>query len=1063
MNWNARAIYVIVALVMTLGLLLVPTTASVLGNGINPDLFKLEPSLALNVKGAIEKFTITYDGSTKLPAVNITGWSITSAWMTSSPRIVDGGNPGDTWVRIQAAEPGEAHITVDLDFNGDGIVDLTLDAEKKWGEINCTELTSKTLGDSNYLATELVKANFIWGPASDIPGGTDIEVLPADDAVISWWLMDIGALAEIEDIEADLGHDPCDEDGGCGDWVWDPTLDEDAQPNNPLNLISWAQNAHPVDHSTAWLYDGSVGTAIDANKDYATSTSDVDGTADIMVYAASAKTVLLVTLAEYPMDYHGENIECVQHETFKPVIPSAQVKSPQLRWAGEKLVLEKDWGKHPYFERGCIFVDKDDDFYYVPLEDHETCEDIEPPSGTRWVGEYIDARVYIAIYSLEEGSIGSLEPINDIGYIRIDMPWDDFLVVYLDSIGLPAGAQQVIAPLGGGLYHAFGDDPYGELWWNSVSQAIVCTEQSGEVDVTAGLYEVGLHFEDLGVDTNADGYYVDEVWFEGPIDNHGFLAYFLEFEEVVLTDVDEGALTDITPASDLAGVSSDESVDVAVQVKGFFDYRHSHLMATTRPEKLLDLDQPGDPGYGLYDVKLPEGRYVLPDDWWLLAGTKDVSLRPNWDMMDMADQDSIDSLNELGPYDGVVGNDVQTTDPPGEAEYPTIGPFSTLQTWSSDLQWVTQATVPGSVADRNTVVPDGEDLNWYDAPMPQALVTFKVIDSDDIVNHSLSGLDKGDLYGYGYTGSPKVYHSPYYEVEIPAHWAIPAGYDWDSWGGWGPYPFWTDLGIKSSPLDEEPDEVNDQDVEVYCDNHGIAGVTVDALEAQGSLEITATADYPYAPLRGKYGPRVSSPITIGSRTDLNPHFVVDKIEVAVGETVTFDPTSTYGGSLPYTHIKWDFDGDNSWDLELTGSWMPATLPIATWHYDAEGEYYPCLEITDSSAPSPVVRTECMSDPYSIVVGAGVTKIPWNLPWGLNADAAAVNIWTYPNQGVEVTLAAVDATMPTGLLIWYYGGPAVGWKFYKKGWGATNTLTSLVPGESYIGIVPTASVWDIPQV
>ena len=61
--------------------------------------------------------------------------------------------------------------------------------------------------------------------------------------------------------------------------------------------------------------------------------------------------------------------------------------------------------------------------------------------------------------------------------------------------------------------------------------------------------------------------------------------------------------------------------------------------------------------------------------------------------------------------------------------------------------WVTSATVPSSIAwdgARNTVVPDGT-INWYDAPMPQALVQFNIIDSSEAA--ALSELDKGDLEG----------------------------------------------------------------------------------------------------------------------------------------------------------------------------------------------------------------------------------------------------------------------------------------------------------------------------
>jgi hypothetical protein len=1013
-NWHARAIYVIVALVMTLGLLLVPLTGSVLAQ-IDPDLFDVEPSLALNVKGAIEKYTITYDGSTTLPAgINITKWSVTWAWMSTAGTIVDGGQPGNTWISVQAAEPGEAHITAYIDIDGDGVVDATPDAEKKWGEIWCTELTSESLGYNEYIATELVRASFIWGAP-----GNETRELAADDAVLHWWLMDIAAAPEIQALEADLGDDPCDEDGGCGKWTWQENVAPEDQANDPFNRIRWLQALYPVDHSTAYFWDGWPDTTIDGDGDYATSTTNEDGESGIGVYAASANTVLLVTLAEYPLDYHGENRECVQHETFKPVIPSEQVKSPQLRWAGEKIVLEKEWGVETGLVGTGNYTDEYCGFVY-----------------------WADFRAYIAGYSLEKGSIGNLEAIEGLGAICIEVPGEA-------NMGLPIICLPMVE-IAGLQFSA--DQVWTTVDGDGISRAILESEQSGQADVNAGLKEISVRIEVC----DETGEYAIYAWLEGPVADHGFLVYFLEFEEVALAE-------DITPASSLAGVSSDESVDVTVQVKGFFDYRHSHLMATTRPEKLLDLDQPGDPGYGVADVILPAGRYVLPDDWWILAGTRDVLDRPNWDMMDMAHEDNIYSASELGPYD----TDVWTTDPPGEAEYPCIGPFSTLQSWSSDLMWISQATVPSSLPMgyvRNTVVPDGEDLNWYDAPMPQALVTFEVTGYDSVVNHSLSGLDKGDLEGYGYTGSPKVYHSPFYAVEIPASPYIPPGYDWDSWGGYGPYDYWTDLMIKSFPGDPEPYEDYDQDVEVYCDNHGIAGVTVDPLEAQGSLEITATADYPYAPLKGKYGPRVSPPITIGSRTDLNPHFVVDKVEVAVDEPVTFDPTSTYGGSLPYTRIRWDFEGDDSWDVDLSGSWTPATLPSVAWSYDAEGEYHPCLEVTDSSAPTPVVRTECMSDPYSIVVGAGLTEIEWVCPLG---DAPLIA----PNPGAgrpELILHADPAGItvdPITEELWgiYYLDEATGdWLYYVPGF-AGNTLNMLDPDQYYYVIVSGACTLVVPQV
>lgn len=100
--------------------------------------------------------------------------------------------------------------------------------------------------------------------------------------------------------------------------------------------------------------------------------------------------------------------------------------------------------------------------------------------------------------------------------------------------------------------------------------------------------------------------------------------------------------------------------------------------------------------------------------------------------------------------------------------------------------------------------------------------------------------------------------------------------------------------------------------------------------------------------------------------------------------------------------------------------------------------------------------------WDFTVGQPGPTETWNLPYGLDADPASVNIWTYPEHAVTVALTDVDSSMPAGLLIWHYGGPTDGWLFCKKGWGAVNTLETLIPGKGYIGIVPTASVWEIPQ-
>jgi hypothetical protein len=117
-------------------------------------------------------------------------------------------------------------------------------------------------------------------------------------------------------------------------------------------------------------------------------------------------------------------------------------------------------------------------------------------------------------------------------------------------------------------------------------------------------------------------------------------------------------------------------------------------------------------------------------------------------------------------------------------------------------------------------------------------------------------------------------------------------------------------------------------------------------------------------------------------------------------------------------------------------------------------------LASASSGAVFARETLESQKALATFGSPAVTTTWDLPWGLDADPTSVNIWTYPTDAVAVTLADVEDSMPPGLLIWHYGGPTEGWRFYKKGWGAVNTLTALVPGGGYVGIVPTASVWEI---
>jgi len=336
---------------------------------------------------------------------------------------------------------------------------------------------------------------------------------------------------------------------------------------------------------------------------------------------------------------------------------------------------------------------------------------------------------------------------------------------------------------------------------------------------------------------------------------------------------------------------------------------------STRDELVIDAD-PTNPGVFMYT--LPAGRWVLPDDWPILAGPDWREQRIHWDIMDnpfdsikSAWNDPLVSWATFNPlaalwrpdltavsdniglgnyykYNSLLGS----TKVVGVAQAPVIGPFApgmevpTAAGYDSALGPVDP---DGNYYRRKTVVPNGA-LEWWDAPMPPAKITFKIMDESVTagtanVDPRIVGLEignagffkeawKADIY-YVIVGGTKYYTNPFYWEMIPASPYIPAfvnngGYDWNSWNltQYGPYPFWK---IINRPFnDGDPTEVPSTDrsnfptkVQVYSDNHGEAmvylngnwnlnpalttpkGADIGTGTIVGSSTVVAMADYPY--------------------------------------------------------------------------------------------------------------------------------------------------------------------------------------------------------------------------
>ena len=752
----------------------------------------LVPDIAKNVKTADGTFTVMDACGNPIGAsIEVQNWFVTKGEGVGEVIKVAGGMTDDDYITVRMITTGDCIITCDVDYDGDGIADATLDAEKKWGEIAWTELTAwsatpcvqRPTGagdnqisragievDEEVLVQEEVIAYFLPGP---VPA-------PAGGAKITWWLLEndeadvaqtalevlVDRFATSSHASGDLGYGE-----GCGQygvWAGDPTF----IPEDIINGI------YATCEATNTLFtDAECADIADTTKTV-TYTDDAleplgEGFTNVTVKFSEfapeeAEPVIVVVLADYPRDKNGENAVCVEYFKFspKPHVPTpevCQVKVPQVRWAGEKIVLEKDWGSE---------------------------------NGGMLVGYY-----------LEEGTVANMIP-------RIELPGEatDYYV--------SEDARTVITET----------DVLG------VSRAVMESEQQGEADVKCVLYGTGVEVVTQGdLEEMLQGEYPTDwppdEWIV--IGNHGFLVYYLALEDVTV-DAD---------LSDLTGNVPDDDANVLVQVRGWFT--SDALPGTSR----LPVDADGDLVY-----ELPGKRYVLPDDWAALAGsymaTSKMASRPQYDLMNTPGW-GVDSDFELGPFD----SGVRTTTPPGLADNPVIGPFNTTQPWNcydalgnptnmwiADDVVIADSTVAAVTTEwdandlRNTVVPDYWIDEW-DCPMPQALVTF-----DAWGTNVLSALDKGTVLGYGINAADK-YIAPFYQMEIPSHWFIPqAGYLWDSWEETpvvaypiGPYDMWTDL-------DNTP---NDDDIlEVYCDNHGYAGVTVDALPEEGSVWLDVIADFP---------------------------------------------------------------------------------------------------------------------------------------------------------------------------------------------------------------------------
>ncbi|MGE5596647.1 MAG: hypothetical protein ACM3S1_11510 [Hyphomicrobiales bacterium] len=289
---------------------------------------------------------------------------------------------------------------------------------------------------------------------------------------------------------------------------------------------------------------------------------------------------------------------------------------------------------------------------------------------------------------------------------------------------------------------------------------------------------------------------------------------------------------------------------------------------------------------------LPANRWVMPNDWALLAGgpadNADGSpaigtaeqFRPYYDLLFGPDQSTIALLSPTGQITGA--DDVRigsATFDNCDPDVPFEGPYSLIDIPGFAFQngCAAGAALSNLGPDangpyttgyvRDTVAADG-DVNVFDAPMPPLMVSVSIRGAGFIKQ-----VLKQDVY---YTGTANAagqeYRNPFYFSNIPDSPYIPAvvaggGYLWNSWGNDGPdtagcassfyspcdggngaYNFWQPVrvGVNSQGIGEALTSAQQTELEAIRDAYGDGSIARDLVvytDNHGEFMVTANGDF----------------------------------------------------------------------------------------------------------------------------------------------------------------------------------------------------------------------------
>jgi len=455
-----------------------------------------------------------------------------------------------------------------------------------------------------------------------------------------------------------------------------------------------------------------------------------------------------------------------------------QAKQPQIRWAGEEIILAKRWAlPDEWYPNATCGAAGNEVCPYCPL-----------------------ATIGGALYSDRDGDPLDLDDwvvTHHVNYVLLDPGLGALEGGYIDMNG--NGALDTLSFMG--QSEAIGDI---DNW--CISKALASSEHPGQQDSEAKLMEdtyfcprllasppdttaVGAAFVygEISYSAAERAWVCDYPDFVGPYSNlasllsselinkHAFLVWYLKIYEVKLTNVD-GERADHNAGTWNQGEGEDTEADtlnvsadtlLRTTVKGWFfggnlSGRSAVCVDMDGDGNGLEGEEASEPGvpYAVTnedvgcpdtgDEMLDNGHWVLPDDLPLLAGPDAINTRPNWDVMSEA---TASKTIAIGPKSALDSHDL---------------PIGTL-------------IVRPWLFGRKTIAPDGK-ITAADAIMPPLKIRASIADDKDgKVEDGESGYLKQALKGVIYPGT-----NDYHTIMIPADSEIPAvvnngGYDWMSW------------------------------------------------------------------------------------------------------------------------------------------------------------------------------------------------------------------------------------------------------------------------------------------